>query len=364
MKSSYSVYFLVSLLLHRRFTNAINTQLVPEPPALDAACAVRVENGAKRTLHLAFGFYGLPRHICTSANIKSVIFDPLHETKDFNFIYDVFAHINYVPYPFDPRSSDSGRNAIDPYAYRRYKACYYTVEDQKLVDKELVPILNGTLKRWGDYWKTPSGSTTVNLIRALKSQHRIADLITAQEGVQGFKYDIIINARVDVLFTREIGVQRYHEIMQAFDARQQSLVLVPDYAQWGGYNDRFSMGHRDTMIKILRRVDSAVSYCEQTRQAINSEKYIRDFILFLGLPSAEVNVGYNRRVRSDGSIHPAQYGKRGKHNCTLDNLSKCHHDEIQKNVLCHYHNGLTSATFDKSELKGVNKVLWKKFHLD
>lgn len=99
MKSSYSVYFLVSLLLRQRFTNAINTRLVPEPPVLDAACAVRVENGAKRTLHLAFGFYGLPRHICTSANIKSVIFDPLHKTKDFNFIYDVFAHINYVHTP-------------------------------------------------------------------------------------------------------------------------------------------------------------------------------------------------------------------------------------------------------------------------
>ena len=249
--------------------------LMPQPPAQDAACGVKIDNGASRTIRVAFGFYGLPRYACTSDNIPAVMFEPLANDTRFNYVYDVFMHLNYVRFPYNPRSAESGRNAIDPYAYQRYRACYYTVEDQSLIDRELLPVLNGTLKKWGDYWKTPSGSTTVNFLRAMKSQHRVADLIIAQEMTQGFKYDVVVNARVDVLFTREIAAQRYHEIITAFEANKQSLVLVPDYAQWGGYNDRFSMGHRDTMLKIMKRLDSAVNYCMLTRQGINSEHYMR-----------------------------------------------------------------------------------------
>ena len=43
--------------------------LMPQPPAQDAACGVKIDNGASRTIRVAFGFYGLPRYACTSDNI-------------------------------------------------------------------------------------------------------------------------------------------------------------------------------------------------------------------------------------------------------------------------------------------------------
>ena len=349
--------------VHHHHHKTTSDLMSPQPPPLDAACSVKLNNGAARTIRIAFGFYGLPRHTCTSMNIHKVMFEPIGNDTRFNYEYDIFMHLNFVQFPSDPRSTDNGRNAIDPHAYRRYRACYYTVEDQTLIDKELLPVLNGTLKKWGDYWRNPSGSTTINHLRALKSQHKVADLIVAQEELQGTKYDIVVNARVDVLFTREIAAQRYHEIVSAFDDNKQAIVLTPDYAQWGGFNDRFSMGHRNSMIKVMRRLDAAVDYCSKTNSAINSEHFIRDYVVFHGMPFAEVNVGYNRRVRSDGSIHPPQYGKRPKLNCTLDRLDKCKPGLADMNTLCSYSTELAPATFDRSRLRGVNKILWRKFRL-
>ena len=126
----------------------------------------------------------------------------------------------------------------------------------------------------------------------------------AREVALGVHYDLVVTARLDVLFTRPVRADFYHTVL---DARSQSsrghsvvmrgqlnqepqsaasvaetedtgragrrapagraaterkLIMVANWQSWDGVNDRFMLGHRDAVLKVMQRFDRAAAYCE------------------------------------------------------------------------------------------------------
>ena len=94
-------------------------------------------------------------------------------------------------------------------------------------------------------------------------------MIVAHERKHGFRYDVVVNARLDpvgvtscplvkrlkrptlasTLFTAQVPPSLYASVM----SYPKGLAL-PAWGSYGGYNDRFLLGRRDVALDVMQRL--------------------------------------------------------------------------------------------------------------
>ena len=137
----------------------------------------------------------------------------------------------------------------------------------------------------GDIWKDDFASFR-NLVHQLHSLRRATLLAEA------FQPHIVIFARPDLL---------YHDSMAEhldFLARaHRSFVLVPDWSQWFGHNDRFALAKGEAAIAAYgRRAERMGEYCARPKR-LHAERFLK-----FALGEQRVRPVHLRasRVRSNG----------------------------------------------------------------
>jgi hypothetical protein len=137
----------------------------------------------------------------------------------------------------------------------------------------------------GDIWKDDFASFR-NLVHQLHSLRRATLL------AEPFQPDIVIFARPDLL---------YHDSMAEhldFLARaHRSFVLLPDWSQWFGHNDRFALAKGEAAIAAYgRRAERMGEYCARPKR-LHAERFLK-----FALGDQRVRPVHLRasRVRSNG----------------------------------------------------------------
>ena len=296
-----------------------------------------VNNGASRTLRVALGMYGLVRHPCPEANIARVFFQPLRNVEGFNFQIDTFVSTNVLTH-----AEIGGRpgSHVGPYdlpaqsEFMNFNSCHSSVLDQEAVDYDTRGELNATCRTYGDAWGDSTCRTTHNFLTALHAQRRVGQLIQAHEQHAQFQYDVVVVARVDVLFTSSIPDRIYADVA-AHVVKKMEIIVTPNWGTFGGANDRFALATRGAALIYLARLDRAAAYCSGNRRKLHSESFT---LWQIRQMNATVHKQHNirlRRVRGNGLLSHIQYKvPEAESKCVLHHAKTCSVEEVAKVGVC------------------------------
>ena len=121
---------------------------------------------------------------------------------------------------------------------------------------------------------------------------RSKELMEEYEHEQGFKYDIVIKLRTDLLFKTP------------FDIRTaMNRICVPNIGQYyqGAMNDQFAVGPADSMRTYLSLIDSLLNYLNTRACEFRPEFLLRHHLKRNSIPYSEENIGYYI-LRSNGNM--------------------------------------------------------------
>lgn len=281
---------------------------------------------SKPVARIAIALYGLFRHDCGSYNFEGVFMEPLKKSSKYTYIVDVILHANIAEHEDGARSQIRNHQTrhdihVPSLTFLKFKPCKFDITDQDLVDADIEPTLNKTCYKYGDYWDYNFDcKTTKNYFRALYSQNDAANLIRAHEEKSGITYDVVVVVRPDVMFTRKMRAEDLDAIVH--NGRKEDptqLLMLPEWASFGGLNDRFMVGHRGPVLAAMRRFNDVDKYVNVVLEGgkIHSETYMKwtveEYFNELEKVGGKGKIIQNghfhfRRVRSDGFLVPSQYG--------------------------------------------------------
>jgi hypothetical protein len=229
---------------------------------------------------VAVVFFGITRSLrFTLDSINRKVIEPARAMTPhvglFGHFYDQIAIHN-------PRSGEAGN--LDPEEYRLLNL------DQ--VEREapghcLADYPIDQLKAYGDYWKNKFRSFQ-NLVHQLHSLRR-ATLLAEQ-----FQPDIVIFARPDLWYHTSTGP--YLADLRSADSSQ---VLVPNWAQWRGLNDRLALARGADAIRAYgHRVERMLDFCAEGRK-LHSEQLLKYALTDQVVRMIPLHAS---RVRSDGRV--------------------------------------------------------------
>lgn len=308
-------------------------------------------------VRIAVVMYGMVRHRCTRLTFQKAWVDPIRKHvaamsgagaggvsdtahtrhhsagRYYTFHLDVFVNANVLRDPPNARTlSKINSFALDKATWwGEYRPCIAEFVYQDSFAADVEQAVDQTCGVYGQDWDTPSGKPaapadcayTTNYFRALHSQERAAALIQRHEERTDTRYDVIANARIDVLFTHAVPVDLYHLLLDAkphlgsavaeghpMNSHEHGRVLVPRWAAWDGVNDRFQMGTRNATLEVMRRRGIAREYCASNKVGFHAEKFLKWFFLD---HHRDLSVIYTerlgfRRVRETGKMVAVQEG--------------------------------------------------------
>lgn len=210
----------------------------------------------KPDLRVAVVFFGITRALrLTLPAIEANIIAPARAIAQ---EVRLFGHFFRQTEISNPRSGESG--ALDPEEYRLLALDAVEIEEPGAC-LDLYPVTEMQAK--GDIWRDDFASFR-NLVHQLHSLKRATLL------AEGFRPDIVIFARPDLL---------YHDSMaEALDflARvHRQFVLVPDWSQWFGLNDRFALVKGAEAIAAYgRRAERMGEYCARGKR-LHAERFLK-----------------------------------------------------------------------------------------
>jgi len=259
--------------------------------ALDSYYSLHLTNQCnmlKESAHrvrVAVGFFGLIRNI--GPVLPSILINLLSPISEDNRVLDVFVHTLLLDKITYGRNGESNV-ALNKADFLKIPACKYVAEDQDRVDEIIRPIVKGvTSKREPEqyYW---------NYYRSRASMQGASDLISAHEAIVGIRYTHIVCARADVAYLSPIPWMP-----------PKNGIVVPNFHQFYGVNDRFAMGDRDSML------DGYMNYEEvlNVRHVLSwkGNGYNTEGQACLKLAREKIGVGVIDicivRVRSNGLCH-------------------------------------------------------------
>lgn len=176
-------------------------------------------------MKIALLLYGMFRHPDTA------LFWPLMLPRG-----DLFVCATFTPNPNTPRSGDGGHVRPNITFRGLEGAAAWLVMDQAYFDSQhgLDALIANKTTRFG------FRSSLRNAVRIIFQLRMLRDMFVAQNT----NHTHAVLTRVDVLFVRPIAAERFH-----------SRVVVPDYADYGGRNDRFAAGPIESILPLMDRLD-------------------------------------------------------------------------------------------------------------
>lgn len=237
-----------------------------------------VKGRVKPDLRVAVVFFGITRalRLTLPAILENVIAPARAVAREVR----LFGHFFTQTAIQNARSGEEGQ--LDPEEYRLLALDGVELEAPGAC-LDLYPMAEMQAK--GDIWRDDFASFR-NLVHQLHSLKRATLLAEA------FKPDIVVFARPDLL---------YHDSMAEhldFLARaHRQFVLVPDWSQWFGLNDRFALAKGAEGIAAYgKRADRMGEYCARGKR-LHSERFLK-----YALEGQRVRQVHLRasRVRSNG----------------------------------------------------------------
>jgi hypothetical protein len=221
-----------------------------------------------------------------------------------NFYYRVGRHINDICNYFvitsrksrfdNPRQNES--STIDYTSIFKYfnftDILYDGLEDDNSQKCYFIKDFSDRIiSQYGGAWLGDSSLSTFNSIKQIYSLHLIMTHINRPDNQ---KYDRYILIRSDIFFDTDIHLE-----MLNYD----DDVLVPSFASWGGYNDRFA----------ILNFAGFKSYCSRYNKLMlnpgyyHAEEYLKHVLENDGMKVRTVDAIRFRLMRGDGSLTDINY---------------------------------------------------------
>ncbi len=240
--------------------------------------AAAVKGRARADLKVAVVFFGITRAL--RLTLPSIIENVLDPARAVAREVRLFGHFFTQTVISNARSGEVGE--LDPEEYRLLALDAVELEEP-VACLDLYPMAQ--MQARGDIWRDDFASFR-NLVHQLHSLRRATLMAEA------FQPDVVIFARPDLL---------YHDSMaQPLDmlARaHRQFVLVPDWSEWFGLNDRFALAKGAEGIAAYgRRAERMGEYCARGKR-LHSERFLK-----FALEGQRVRRVHMRasRVRSNG----------------------------------------------------------------
>lgn len=224
--------------------------------ATGAAAGISGKGRVRADLKIAVVFFGITRALrLTLPSITAQLIDPARAiAREIRLCGHFFRQTGIS----NPRSGEMGE--LDPEEYRLLNLDAVEVEDPGAC-LDLYPM--DQMQARGDIWRDDFASFR-NLVHQLHSLKRATLL------AEGFQPDIVIFARPDLLYHDSAA-----EHLDLLARAHRSFVLVPDWAQWFGHNDRFALVKgAEGVAAYGRRADRMGEYCAQGKR-LHSERFLK-----------------------------------------------------------------------------------------
>lgn len=221
-----------------------------------AAAGISAKGRVRADLKIAVVFFGITRALrLTLPSITAQLIDPARAiAREIRLCGHFFRQTGIS----NPRSGEMGE--LDPEEYRLLNLDAVEVEDPGAC-LDLYPM--DQMQARGDIWRDDFASFR-NLVHQLHSLKRATLL------AEGFQPDIVIFARPDLLYHDSAA-----EHLDLLARAHRSFVLVPDWAQWFGHNDRFALVKgAEGVAAYGRRADRMGEYCARGKR-LHSERFLK-----------------------------------------------------------------------------------------
>lgn len=320
-------------------------------------------------IRIAIALFGLIRHNATAINFENMLLKPLLRYTEHTYSADVLLHTNVVDRINNPRGKELNVALPDPDAWEAFRPCRYSVEDQGVVDWKLSTLLRSFRKvqlagihRTRNHPETgreANSASLMNLLRALYSLRATGGIIKGREAATGRMYDVIVSARVDTIFTREVPGATYFYVHSSPVAK----LFVPHFGCSVNtellMNDRFAVGEREAMVHVYlprletlrqhhRTHEDANRHVYNTQQRtrkrkngpalplklLSGERHLFDTVRAHGVPTARVPQFCLRRVRAGGLIWVKVFTSLDSHECPLEKLDHCDATCMERQPAC------------------------------
>lgn len=222
-----------------------------------ASAAGIAEKGRVRSdLKIAVVFFGITRALrLTLPSITANLVDPARAIAR---EVRLFGHFFRQTGISNLRSGEVG--ALDPEEYRLLNLDAVEQEEPGAC-LDLYPMAE--MQARGDIWRDDFASFR-NLVHQLHSLKRATLL------AEGFQPDIVVFARPDLLYHDSAA-----EHLDLLARAHRSFVLVPDWSQWFGHNDRFALVKgAESVAAYGRRADRMGEYCARGKR-LHSERFLK-----------------------------------------------------------------------------------------
>lgn len=208
---------------------------------------------------------------------------------------DLFVCATFTRYPDTKRSNDRGPLYPNITFSGLDHASVWSVIDQTLFDSlhGIDALVANKKDRFNP--KSTNKASLKNAIRVIFQLRMLRDMYTAQNA----NHSHAILTRVDLLFVRPIVSAEFNH-----------NVIVPNYADFDGYNDRFAAGPIKEILLLMDRLE----VWKRTNKL--AEKLMLATFRTYRIMPRRAAIGFNRRVRTGGILHKSQY-IHGK-GCALD----------------------------------------------
>ncbi|MFM7333374.1 MAG: hypothetical protein ACKO1H_03015 [Tabrizicola sp.] len=238
----------------------------------------RAKGRVKPDLRVAVVFFGITRALrLTLPSITENLIDPARAVAKEVRLFGHFFRQTTIQ---NTRSGEEGQ--LDPEEYRLLNLDAVETEEPGAC-LDLYPIAE--MQARGDIWRDNFASFR-NLVHQLHSLRR-ATLLAGH-----FQPHVVIFARPDLLYHDNMA-----EHLDFLARAHRSFVLVPDWSQWFGHNDRFALAKGETAIAAYgRRAERMGEYCARGKR-LHGERFLK-----FALGNERVRPVHLRasRVRSNG----------------------------------------------------------------
>jgi hypothetical protein len=118
------------------------------------------------------------------------------------------------------------------------------------------------------------------------------DLVKDYEEKMNIRYELLIRSRPDSLLDK---------VPESLQPPNNSTILIPDENHFGGYNDRFAIGHISPMEKYMRRWNN-ISACHI--QNLHAETFLKLFLHHFGVHVQLMkNISYAEKSHGQDRCH-------------------------------------------------------------
>jgi hypothetical protein len=236
-------------------------------------------------------FFGITRSlIYTYPYIKKNIFDVLDQH---NLLWEIYIHSYDQKYITDYRSGESKilldhERDIKLFPQDKCKSKITSYEDT-LTNIDMTKFISH-----GDPWENNGQNDPFKNLQNLLLQLNSLKIATNLADIQKNDSSVYLFIRPDLAYLNAIPINIINDCIQNKD---KDLIYTPNWAQYGGLNDRFAIATPSAALLYGMRHDKAEEYSQKNK--LHSEKFLSSVVSFChkeGLTMRAV------RVRANGGV--------------------------------------------------------------